>query len=484
MHWVFAITYAGNMRLDQFFFGDIVYRAANALRGQDVFGRLATLRQSEREPRKLIQRMQEDRLTALFDSASRHCPAYVSRLKHRLGSRVTIDGLQSVQPLTKQELRELRNELASENPPSLCTSKTTGGSTGEPVTVLKTRNAMAWELAATWRGYGWAGIRIGDRQARFWGVPITASGRLKAAVTDFVCHRHRFSAFDFDDSKFALYARELDARRADYFYGYVSMLAALARWYLSEGRQVAKPPRAIVTTSEVLSPDDRSSIEAAFSARVWNEYGCGELGTIAHECEHGSLHINDENMIVEILEGDNRCAPGQKGEIVITELNNTALPLVRYRTGDFGAVSPQPCKCGRTLTVLSTVFGRQYDFIVSPDGRRYHAEFLIYIFEEAQRHAVGISHFKVQQIAPDHLIAFVVPSGSGFGADAESRLSGRIRQLLGEAMKVEFRRVERIARERSGKMRVIVGLESGPGATQSTPAREHAQLIMESRCAE
>ena len=79
------------------------------------------------------------------------------------------------------------------------TPKTTGGSTGEPITILKTRQAMAWELAATWRGYSWAGIDIGDRQARFWGVPLDARSRLRARLIDFVAHRRRCSAFAFDD---------------------------------------------------------------------------------------------------------------------------------------------------------------------------------------------------------------------------------------------------------------------------------------------
>ena len=165
-------------------------------------------------------------------------------------------------------------------------------------------------------------------------------------------------------------------------------------------------------------------------------------------------------MIVEILDGDRPCGPGEKGEIVVTELNNLALPLLRYRTGDFGSVSEQPCPCGRSLKVLDQVFGRAYDFIVSPSGRRFHAEFLMYIFEEAQRHEIGIAQFQVRQTSVNALQILAVPAPNGFSPEAEQRLVARIRTLLGEEMDINVVRTTQIARERSGKMRVIVGLPS------------------------
>ena len=80
--------------------------------------------------------------------------------------------------------------------------------------------------------------------------------------------------------------------------------------------------------------------------------GCGELGTISHECEAGSMHLSGENMLVEILDGERVRGPGGIGEIVVTELNNCAMPLIRYRTGDFGALGAGTCECGCTLAVL------------------------------------------------------------------------------------------------------------------------------------
>lgn len=464
------------MRADRFFFKYCVYLPATWIRGQNVAGHLARLRRYERIAPAERRKLQEARLSRLLQAARAGVPEYSRRLARLHAGSLSIQDLATIPTLTKQDVRDRHEDLQYRPQPRFIVAKTTGGSTGEPVTIHKTHTAMAWELAATWRGYAWAGVHIGDLQARFWGVPLSAAGRRTARLTDFVCHRRRFSAFDFDRNSFVQYDQQLREKPPDYFYGYVSMIAELARWYTDTGRRLDQPPGAVITTSEVLSPDDRKAIEAAFGCRVFNEYGCGELGTIAHECEHGRLHTSDENMIIEILDGDRRCRPGEKGEIVVTELNNIAMPLIRYRTGDFGALSDEPCPCGRTLGVLSDVFGRAYDFIVAPDGRRFHAEFLVYMFEEAQRQNCGIAQFRVEQTAPDHLQLLVVPSASGFPEHEEMRLVARIRELLGANMRVTTSRVQRIEREASGKMRVIVGLQSAssrqaPAAPGSTAPR-------------
>jgi phenylacetate-CoA ligase len=430
------------------------------LRGQDVFGHLRRLERSQWLPREQIEARQLERLAMLLDGA-RHAPAYGKRLAAMKSPVKSLAQLRDLPTLSKQDLRNEHAELRHGAPPAMCVRKTTGGSTGEPVSLLKTRSAMAWELAATWRGYGWAGVGIGDSQARFWGVPIDAGSRLKAQLIDFVCHRRRFSAFGFTTAEFPEYERRLAAFAPRWFYGYVSMLAEFARWYAASGRECPVRPRAVVTTSEVLTPDDRAVISRAFATRVYNEYGCGELGTVAHECEHGRLHTSDENMIVEVLDGDRACAPGEKGELVITELNNLAMPLIRYRTGDFASLSPDPCPCGRTLNVIDQLFGRAYDFIVSPSGRRFHAEFLMYMFEEAQRQDIGIAQFQVRQVARNRLEVLVVPAPNGFAPAAEQALLRRMHSLLGEDMLINVQRTERIERERSGKMRVIVGLPAG-----------------------
>jgi len=359
--------------------------------------------------------------------------------------------------LLKSDLQESNVRLKSTASLGHLVTKTTGGSTGQPVTVEKTREALAWELAATWRGYSWAGVGIGDRQARFWGVPQDSSSFRKAQLIDFVCNRVRIPAFNFNDDDLRGYVGLLNNVKPRYFYGYVSMLTEFAKFLRRENLALNFSLACIISTSEVLSESDRQVLSETFGTPVFNEYGCGELGTVAHECEKGSLHISEENMVVEVFEGDSPCTNGETGELVVTELNNLGFPLIRYRTGDFGSVTEKPCPCGRTLQVLENVQGRAYDFIRNRNGVLFHGEFIMYIFEDLKRQGVNIRQFQVIQEDVDSFLVRIVPDAD-YDSGAENVIARRIRQQVDMEARVLFEYVETIQREKSGKLRLIKGL--------------------------
>jgi len=247
------------------------------------------------------------------------------------------------------------------------------------------------------------------------------------------------------------------AARPDYFYGYVSVLRELA---LYAGRRA--PPgdwrlKSIITTSEVLTAPTRGLLSAAFGARVFDEYGCGELGTIAHECEQGGLHLSEENMLVEIFAGERPCPPGEVGEIVVTELNNTAFPLIRYRTGDLGAIAAGSCSCGRGLRVLREIRGREYDVVTNSAGRRIHPEAVMYLFEECHQRLGGIRQFQVEQRSAASYEVRIVPD-RGWSEIQTGWLETKFREVIDPRAILSFRTVARIPRAPSGKMRVVIGL--------------------------
>jgi phenylacetate-CoA ligase len=218
--------------------------------------------------------------------------------------------------------------------------------------------------------------------------------------------------------------------------------------------------KCIISTSEVLTPQDRVLLETVFRTKVYNEYGCGEVGSIAHECSKGSLHVMSENLIIEICDGDRRCGFGETGEVVITELNNHAMPLIRYRLGDFAYLSSETCACGRTLPLVGNIHGRAYDTVRNSTGRLFHGEFFMYIFEDAQKKSYGITKFQVVQQDLNNLLVKIVP-GEGFCEDAKKMVIERIRTGFDSAVNVNFEIVEDIPREASGKMRLIVGMKEG-----------------------
>jgi phenylacetate-CoA ligase len=437
--------------------GRLIYPAAVRLVGEGhLFQRLAELRELERRPSADLVAYQTERLARLLAYAHARSPFY----RERWGRRVSPDPqnalaeLQNLPFVTKQDLQQHLDSMLARPRVSRTTLKITGGSTGQAVSVVKDRRATAYERAAMWLGYGWRGVVIGDRAARFWGSPFAVSRRSLTRVADWAMHRIRFSAFAFEERDLERYWRDCLRFRPDYFHGYVSMLEAFARFVETRaynGRALGL--RAVIATSEVLTSPQRETLVRVFGAPVLIEYGCGELGPIAYDCEAGALHLLTTDVVVEVLRPDGQAAgPGESGEIVVTDLNNRAMPLIRYRLGDFGVPGPG-CACGRGFPTLERIWGRAYDFVDGPDGKRYHGEFFMYLFEDLRRRGAGIEAFQVTQAGPARLEIEVVTSAPLTGHQETA-----IRELLRErlpGMEVQIVRVHAIERTASGKMQVI-----------------------------
>jgi phenylacetate-CoA ligase len=114
----------------------------------------------------------------------------------------------------------------------------------------------------------------------------------------------------------------------------------------------------------------RAEIERALGLRAVNFYGLSELcgPGVAAECleQRRGLHVNEDHFLVEVIEPQTgqRLPPGVEGELVFTTLRREAVPLLRYRTGDLGALLAEPCPCGRTGVRLVGLRGRRDDTVI------------------------------------------------------------------------------------------------------------------------
>lgn len=447
------------MSFNKAIFKYLVYYPAVYLRGQNVPSYLSEMVKSQYMSDAALKEIQMKKLEKITKYAASYVAYYNEILPPEiLQSTLSLDDLGLISPLDKDTVKSDSTRLQSKENFKFLTNKTTGGSTGQPVTIKKTRDAMARELAATWLGYSWAGIDIGDKQGRFWGVPTNPKALKRSKLIDFVTNRLRCSAFSFDEKNLELYAKRMSAFQPRYFYGYVSMLCEFAQYFRDSCKFPPFHLDCIITTSEVLSVGQRELLESVFSCRVYNEYGSGELGSVAHECEKGSLHVMSENMIVEVLDGDNPCAPGEVGELVITELNNLAMPLIRYRTGDLAALSAKSCECGRSFPVIEKLVGRAYDLIRNKQGKVFHGEFFVYIMEDVKRKNLGVGAFQIIQRQFDRFLIKVKPEKT-YSTKTEDFIISAIKDGFDPDTEVQFEMVEEIKRLPSGKMRLVVGMQ-------------------------
>jgi len=395
-----------------------------------------------------LQNIQLEKLNKLLAHCVENVPYYKNRLPSELRSLSELSGLPT---LGKDTLREEKDRLAYRVGPNQ-RFKTSGGSTGAPVTLLKNSDGMALEMAAAWRGYSWAGVKIGDRQARFWGIPRSQREKWRASLIDFVCNRRRVTAFDYSLSKMLEAEKVLKSFEPQYFYGYTSIIKEFAE--ANAGRSNLRP-KAIITTSEVLSTADRKYLEESFSSKVFDEYGCGEVGTIAHECEYQNLHINAENVIVEIVDENNQAvSPGTPGEIVVTDLTNFSMPLIRYKIADYATISADSCGCGRTLPILKGVHGRAYDSLINSSGSKFHGEFFLYIVEDLKKKGFSVNGIQFVQENDLSLTINLVSDRNNIKV-IERFIKRALHREFDSQLAIRVKRVAGIPREPSGKLRVV-----------------------------
>ncbi|PAY16588.1 hypothetical protein CKO51_25775 [Rhodopirellula sp. SM50] len=125
----------------------------------------------------------------------------------------------------------------------------------------------------------------------------------------------------------------------------------------------------IKTMGSRVTPGQRELLETSFGGKFWDDYGSAEFGSIACECDqHHGLHVFDDFFIVEVVDANGgRVADGELGWVLVTDLMNLTMPLIRYKIGDVGRIDHSPCACGRTGPRL-TVTGRAHDVIVDREG--------------------------------------------------------------------------------------------------------------------
>ncbi len=425
---------------------NLIYRSAAVFRREATFRYLQEYeRPGLRSPAEIIE-YQNIAISNLFRFISKKIPFY------RDGQ---FSSFESLPVISKAMLKENAARFMSGAPAGGVTVKITSGSTSEPLKVYKDREAMAREQAATYRSYGWAGIRPGARQARFWGVPLQRGDAWKHKVRDFLLNRSRYSAFRYNERTFEKYLARMRRQSPSYIYGYTSVIHDFAR-YLIDSKLDGRPLpelRAVIPTAEILTDSMRSDMERAYGVKVFDEYGCAEVGSIAHDCEQGRLHINSENLYVEILTDSGEIVSKGEGRFLLTELHNRIEPLVRYDSGDYGILTKKTCPCGRPQQLLENVHGRAYDTVIGPGGAKYNAAFFSYIFKEVQHEGEAIRQFQV--IQNDQEITFRIVRGRDFEPGVEETLNRLLADEFGDHFSTRFEYVDFIERERSGKLRQL-----------------------------
>ena len=414
------------------------------------------LEAQERLSSDALDQWRGQRLRAFLVNVGERVPHYrdlfqsVGFHPERLSSLADLQAL----PLSdKDTMRGAGERLRAEGAINL-SRYNTGGSSGEPLIFYIGKARKSHDVGAKWRVTRWWGVDIGDPEIVVWGSPIELGTQDRVRmVRDTVLRTELLPAFEMSEANLDRFVATIRAKRPTMLFGYPSSLSLIAAHARKKGiRLDAQGIKVVFVTSERLYDEQRATITQVFGARVANGYGARDAGFIAHECPAGGMHVQAEDIIVEIVGPDGAVLPaGQAGEIVVTHTATADFPFIRYRTGDVAVMSDETCSCGRTLPLLKEIQGRTTDFVVAADGTIMHGLALIYTVRDVP----GVERFKIIQHSLDHTEVLLVttPVFNDAGAD---RIVRDYKARLGASVQVSLTRVDEIPREASGKFRYVV----------------------------
>ena len=211
-----------------------------------------------------------------------------------------------------------------------------------------------------------------------------------------------------------------------------------------------------------MQPEAREIAERELGMITYSTLQSSELGRIGWECERRSgFHLNTDLIPLRALDPDGReVAPGEPGELVASSLENRAMVLLNYRFGDFGAIDPRPCACGRTLPVLRGLQGRRPELLTFANGR------VIAIQDVAGVVSIGLRAFIREQwdiLGPDRVHYRFMPAPGTDPATVEPAMRERARAAFGDQLALTVECVDDLPLTAAGKFRRVVVSAPAPG---------------------
>jgi len=354
--------------------------------------------------------------------------------------------------LTKNDIRSHFNELIADTAhPAYYYRATTGGSTGEPLTVLHDRRPPL-ETAA-WRMMRWWDIEPSDDMAFIYRLRRKFPHNIINDIMWWPTRRISLDASFMTADSMRDFLQRYESLKPAVLQGYTGAVYEFAL-FVRDNNLTITPPRAVWVTSAPLSDAQRTIMQTVYQAPVYDQYGSCEVMWLAAECkERNGLHINHDLRYIEFVDDAGKPVPdGEWGRILITDLENKVFPLIRYEIGDRGRRLTRTCPCGITLPLMDKVRGRITDVVRLPNGTVISGEFLTTIFDD---HPGAVNAFQVHQRVDFSIILRCVPGKDPKAKEIIEKAHRNLQIKVGDAVPVTLEMVGHIPHDR-GKTRFII----------------------------
>jgi phenylacetate-CoA ligase len=348
--------------------------------------------------------------------------------------------------LVKENYDDILNKLSAKYKFS------SSGTTGTSLHVYLDEGAYQREYAFRWHFFSVAGASRKDKFAYFLGNSLFPLTHTKPPfhIIDPYENSIYFSIFHMSDNTLIHYTDAFNKFKAKYLKGYPSGLCVFADFIKRKKIQIHKI-EAIFSASETLHEEQNNLLEEVFQCNVYQWYGQVETTVNIHECEYHNLHVKEEYGYLELLNDKGEDAkPGEIANAVGTGWGNTALPLIRYDTGDNMILAEnQHCRCGRTGRIIEKIVGRDEDTIITPDGKKIGR--LDFVFKPIET----VIESQIIQETFKKIIVKVVPSHN-FSQEDSLKIIKILKDYIGSDMSIKIEKVDRIERNPNGKIRYVI----------------------------
>ncbi|MCA9102237.1 MAG: hypothetical protein R3C10_22050 [Pirellulales bacterium] len=451
----------------------------NRRRLRGIYGDLVY---SDAWPAQMLEETQLQQLRRVLAYAQRWCPFYAERLRHCHVDPKDIRKLSDVEhipPLTRHDLIQHRAELVDRRlsasveaaerqarPPGApiplapfrrhrLVRNTSTGSTGTPVVVYEDGSTTAMTWAHEWRLKKWFGLAPGEREARFARVSTEFVANSKSLrARQLLWNQLVLPGINLAEADFALCLERIRTFRPRILFGITSALTGFAKYVQAQAATADIRPAVVITWASPVYDHERALLEQTFDCPVANVYGSREVGHVASTCPHGRMHIHQENFHVEVRHDPSSGGAGNSGQILITPLFPTPMPLVRYEIGDVAELTPSDCPCGRQHPLLRNLLGRTTEIFTTASGRAIPPNFWCRAFMGND----GSQHVDQFQVVLERSggLRFRVVRRPDYTPETEAGLRRYLGDQLQDEIPMEFEYVDAIAPQPSGKIPMVI----------------------------
>jgi phenylacetate-CoA ligase len=405
-------------------------------------------------PREELNSMRTNLLRKQLLFAYRNIPYYKKTFDEaNLNPQQLIspDDLSAYPIITKDILRKYYDEIV--NPKYFLGNlfkSHTSGTTGQPMwTYYDMTSWIRKKYFVKARARMECGVKPYEKIAIFESQSQNSSDKANIFFRTLKSRYKAFSMFEPDDKTLG----KLMTFSPAVLYGAPSYFFQLARFIAENGFQLPFI-RQIFTSSEYLQETVREYIKKVFNADVFDIYGSTEFKEVAWECgKQEGYHINEDEIIIEIVQNGKRVPHGVVGNIVITDLRNKLMPLIRYQLHDKGVLITEKCSCGRTFSLMKPYAGRSSEYITLPDGGILSP----YLFTTSIEKINGLLQYQIVQTTKDKILVSVVTNSEN-SKQVGFSIKDILSNITNKLMEIEVQFKTKLDIEENRKFKVVKNL--------------------------